>query len=485
VPRLSPALDRIPPQAVEAEQHLLGQHFTHPAGSVLEAMRAALQPSDFYRAGNQAAVKILYQMADRGVETHVVNFCDEAEKAGQLDFIGGRDHIHGWLKTAALPSSVDGSIRLVKDAAACRALIDLGGKLVGMGYEREADASTLIRHAVEMLAGADTRYASSNGSRLDTFTAADLQGMEFEALRWAVEGIFPEGLCLLVGRSKVGKSFLIHAVAGAVATGGKVLSHIDVEAGEVLYFALEDPRRRLQDRHRRLMLDGSWPTALHFATQSPTLEEGILNDIDAWLRAHPAARLVIIDTLARVRGAVHDSGGVYWNETEVMGRIQSLALQHAVCIVLTHHENKMQSPGDRLDAISGSTGIVGPADAVVQLQRVRGEEEAVLAVTGREIKDARYRIAWTDSGGWRWVGDEETIVATEAEQEIANVMRLALYDAERKGWMTPSEVAGSFKPARNRGTIGKHMARMAEKGHLLRHADRGTYRIASGTEPPE
>ncbi len=107
-----------------------------------------------------------------------------------------------------------------------------------------------------------------------TFTAADLMREELPPVRWAVPGILPEGLSLLAGKPKLGKSWLALGLAVAKASGGVALGKIPVDQGEVLYLALEDNRRRLQNRLRKV-LDGSPPPeGLHIATEWARVDEG-------------------------------------------------------------------------------------------------------------------------------------------------------------------------------------------------------------------
>ncbi|HUZ26067.1 MAG TPA: AAA family ATPase [Streptosporangiaceae bacterium] len=113
----------------------------------------------------------------------------------------------------------------------------------------------------------------------------------------------PEGRhssTLVIGAPKIGKSWLVLSLLLAAASGGLALGHI--AAGEprpVLYLALEDSDRRMQDRCQKLLGDGSQIPAL-FSYQT-RLESGLVVDtIRAWLRRTPATGLVVIDTLGKV-----------------------------------------------------------------------------------------------------------------------------------------------------------------------------------------
>src|SRR3954471_17711209 len=88
-----------------------------------------------------------------------------------------------------------------------------------------------------------------------SWTAAELQRLVFPDARWAVPGLIAEGVTLLVGPPKVGKSWLGLNVAASVAEGGLALGKGDVDPGDVLYLALVDTGRRVQSRLRMMMND--------------------------------------------------------------------------------------------------------------------------------------------------------------------------------------------------------------------------------------
>ena len=118
--------------------------------------------------------------------------------------------------------------------------------------------------------------AEGNGSYSgpETFTAAELMGLELAPVKWVVPDLLPEGVTLLDGKPKLGKSWLAFGIAVALASGGVILGTKRVEQGEALYLALEDNQRRLQKRLGRLLSGDGAPGGLHMSTAWPRVDEG-------------------------------------------------------------------------------------------------------------------------------------------------------------------------------------------------------------------
>ena len=131
-------------------------------------------------------------------------------------------------------------------------------------------------------------------------SAAELQRRLFPPICWTVPGLVPEGLTLLCGKPKLGKSWLAMDLGLAVSRGQFTLGR-KCDPGPVLYLALEDSDRRLKSRMERVAGNSPWPETFSFATEWPRLDQGGLGHVEGWLDRNPDARLVIIDTLATVR----------------------------------------------------------------------------------------------------------------------------------------------------------------------------------------
>ncbi|GIH21477.1 AAA family ATPase [Rugosimonospora africana] len=257
-----------------------------------------------------------------------------------------------------------------------------------------------------------------------SWTAADLMDMDFPPPNWAVPGIIAEGVNLLAGPPKVGKSWLSLGLGLSVAAGGKAFDAIPVPGGPVLYLALEDTPRRLQARIGKILGGQPAPAALTLATSCPPMPQGGDEAIAAWLDRNRNARMVIIDVFAKIRGQSAPGASAYDADYAAVGRIKKVADAYGVAVVLVHHVRKAGSE-DFLESVSGTNGIAGAADATLVLRRPRGQADGVLYVTGRDVDEAEYALDFHPAAGaWTLLdGPPEDHALTDTRATIMRWLR--------------------------------------------------------------
>lgn len=201
-----------------------------------------------------------------------------------------------------------------------------------------------------------------------------------------VENLIYPGTYILAGAPKVGKSFLVAQLAYHIATGQRLWDY-EVKQSTVLYLALEDDHRRLQKRMNRMFgVDGT--ANLFFAITAKKLSEGLEDQLEEFINLHPDTRLIIIDTLQKIRQGNGDSYS-YANDYECVGNLKKFADQKEICLLIVHHTRKQQA-SDKFDMISGTTGILGCADGAFVLQKERRTDcSATLDIVGRDQCDQR------------------------------------------------------------------------------------------------
>ena len=242
-------------------------------------------------------------------------------------------------------------------------------------------------------------------NKLHTITAEDLQNRTYEPTPFLVDELIPEGLHILAGAPKIGKSWLALWLCLCVAQG-LPLWNFAVAQGDVLYLSLEDSFQRIQTRLFDLTEDA--PPTLHFAIMADTLKHGLEQQIEQFLTEHPDTKLVVIDTLQRVRSTGNDSN-LYANDYQDIGLLKQLADKRHIAILLIHHLRKLHDD-DPMNMISGSTGLSGAADSTFVLQKnSRLANIASLHCTGRDIADRTLKLEFGEEDHvWKLLEDSKT-----------------------------------------------------------------------------
>ena len=227
---------------------------------------------------------------------------------------------------------------------------------------------------------------TSDPAYLHTVSMNELYRNVYQSRPPIIDGLLYPGTYLFAGAPKVGKSFLMAQLAYHVSMGLPLWGY-PVHKGTVLYLALEDDHRRLQGRlYRMFGMDGT--NDLLFAIYAKQLGLGLEEQLKKFVRQHPDTKLIIIDTLQKVREVGGDKYS-YANDYEVVGKLKRLADDCGICLLLVHHTRKQQAD-DKFDMISGTNGLLGAADGAFLLQKEkRTDGSAILDVAGRDQQDQR------------------------------------------------------------------------------------------------
>lgn len=249
---------------------------------------------------------------------------------------------------------------------------------------------------------------------LQTVTMEELYDTVYPPKVPVVDGLLYNGTYLFVGAPKVGKSFFM-AQLGYHVSKGIPLWEYPVNAGTVLYLALEDDYGRLQKRLSR-MFGVESTDALHLATKSKSLNQGLEEQLKRFVEEHKDARLIIIDTLQKVRKLGGDKYS-YASDYDIVARLKKFSDEHGICLLLVHHTRKMES-SDSFDMISGTNGLLGAADGAFVMQKEkRTQNKATLDVVGRDQPDQRmylnfdreqciWKLVKTETELWKEPSDE-------------------------------------------------------------------------------
>ena len=201
----------------------------------------------------------------------------------------------------------------------------------------------------------------------------------------------------------------------------------------------------------------------------PKMDRTGLEELDRWLDRHPDAGLVVIDTLARIRGTKRNGSTLYDADYDDICRIKSITDQHHITIVLVHHLRKAGAD-DILDLVSGSTGLTAAADTIAVLKRERARADAILYITGRDVEDKELALRFDDSSAsFVLLGEAEEYRISKERQEILEQLRSAGGPAKLK------DLTASLNKQSN--NVHKLLKGLIEQG-LVEQPNYGQYCLA-------
>lgn len=331
----------------------------------------------------------------------------------------------------------------------------------------DVNISTLFFHAI---AGG---YSQSEKIKsIDFITVSELMNMTFSEPRWAIQDILPEGLTILAGPPKIGKSWLALSIALAVGAGSKCLGEFQALQGKVMYCALEDNKRRLSSRIDKLsFMDRSIindRTSICFSI--PRLDEGGLQQLEKWIDSQPDAKLIIIDTFGKFGHKAKGNMNAYDSDYRGLEPLQQLAISRQIAIVLITHLRK-QGSNDPFEQVMGSTGVTGVADSIWLLKRARGEDAGTLFISGRDLEEKELALHFESSlCRWSSLGDAVQFQCSSERLDIINYL-------QEFGPAGPKEVASALNKKQN--NVKNLLAKMFKDNQVGKHQDGKYYSLRS------
>lgn len=297
---------------------------------------------------------------------------------------------------------------------------------------------------------------------LHTVTLGELMDNVFEGKSVVIENLLYTGAYILAGAPKTGKSFLVVQIAHHISIEQDLWEY-KVHQGTVLYLALEDDESRLQRRIFRMFgVEGT--NSLHFATNDKMIGGGLDKQLEKFVREHSNTKLIIVNTLQKVREAVSDNYS-YSSDYEVIGKLKQFADQYGVCVLIVPHTRK-QPAGDSFEMISGTTDLLGCADGALLMQKeTRTDSTATLEVVGKDQPDQQL-----------YLGKGQTSLVWELDHAENEFWKQPLYpileavakivSSENQKWEgSPAELAQAIQTNIAVNRLTKHLN--VNANHLL------------------
>ncbi|MCP4113249.1 MAG: AAA family ATPase [Desulfobacteraceae bacterium] len=424
---------------------------------VLDGIVNLVSPDDFYSKRNGTIYRAALTLYGNGHPVDGITLIDELKRTDKLEYIGGPLYLAELVDTVPLATNVVRYAKIIKECSLKRSL---------MSFFDDIKKKSLPDSYSEIL---DKLYkkittTSDTNSEVSSISASDLQKVNLPDIVWAVPGIMPEGLTVLAGKPKKGKSLLCLNIAFSISTGGEVFGCIESKKGDVIYLALEDTWRSIQRTMKIMSPDTDWPENMFIYTNFPRASSGGSVLLRKEIEKLENPRLLIIDTFAKFRDLSIKEG--YNTDYNDIGIIKSIADHYGISVIVVHHLRKMASD-DVFDSISGTLGITGAADGIIVM--TRDGRKADLHITGRGVEQKEISLGFDKSDlSWSYMGDSDEVSYTYNQEKVISAIT-------EYGELSPSEIA-EVSGLKRVYVQNKALPRLLDLS-VIRKSDRGKYKL--------
>jgi RecA-family ATPase len=262
---------------------------------------------------------------------------------------------------------------------------------------------------------------------LETIDAETLLVNPLGQVDYIIEDILPVGLHLFCGASKIGKSWLMLKLCLQVSKGEPIWE-LKTKQCDVLYLCLEDTLARIQQRLFKLTDEAN--SRLQFAISTNKISNGLITQLENYLKQKPTTKLIVIDTLQKVRNQSNDVS--YASDYGDISVLKEFADKYKIAIIVVHHIRK-QNDNDVFNKVSGTNGIMGSSDTTFILEKKsRTDSTATLYITGRDVEYQEFVLRFNECN-WELVSR-----ANQAELEKTQIpdviFKIIHFMEDKKEW---------------------------------------------------
>lgn len=358
---------------------------------------------------------------------------------------------------------------LPKDVMVDR-LLDIAAAHNSFGFGPER-IQQIISEVIRAVCPPIRKAATIGAWKSSAVTAEVLRTKQFPIPQIILPGLICEGVTILASKPKVGKSWLALDVCIATAANRFTLGTLRPKTGDVLYLALEDSQRRLQRRVNRILsaVSEAWPARLTMATDWRRVDQGGLDDIREWCDGVPEPKLIVIDTLAKIRPAKGSNKAAYDVDYEVIAGLHQIANGRGIAILIIHHTRKMEAD-DAFDTVSGTLGLTGAADTILVLNKRAGV--VTLHARGRDIEESETALQFNkETCRWTILGAAREVQRSNERSRVIEALTGASDGMSVKHIMAHAEFT-------SRGAVDVLLSKMVAAREIER-SGRGYYKLPS------
>jgi replicative DNA helicase len=250
--KLPSALDRVPPQSLEAEQSTLGSMLISHAA--VEKAMDMLRPEDFYRDAHRNIFEAICDLAQRDEKADLLTVQEELRRRGQLELTGGQPYLSALIDSVPTAAHCEFYAKIVQEKAILRRLIEASGQIIAWAHEEEEEVDTIVDNAERLIFGVAQRHLSQYFVPLRPLLFEALE--RYDAVKQTHDritgiptgltelddmtaGFQPSDFIIIAGRPSMGKT----ALCLSIAVNAAKLRHVPIAL-----FSLEMSKEQLVQR---------------------------------------------------------------------------------------------------------------------------------------------------------------------------------------------------------------------------------------------
>jgi replicative DNA helicase len=395
------ALDRLPPQNLDAEMSVLGAMLLDK-DAIVQAIES-IGPECFYKEANAKIYSAIIQLCDANQPADIVTITEYLKKQKELESVGGAGYISVLLDAIPSAANVSHYLRIVQEKAILRRLINAATGIVSRCYEDGEDISDVLDDAEREIFDISQHRRSQGFVKIGDLIKHSIETVEslyqkkeyvtgvssgYKDLDTVTAGFQPSDLIIIAGRPSMGKTSLALNIAEHAAVVEKIptaiyslemsrdqlvlrmlCSHARVNAHNVRTGFISEKH----DFPKLVNAAGKLAEAPIFIDDSPSISVLEMRAKARRLAAKEAIRLIIVDYLQLMRSSIRKAENRQQEISEISRSLKALARELNVPVIVLSQLNREAEGRDdrkpRLSDLRESGAIEQDADVVFLLFR--------------------------------------------------------------------------------------------------------------------
>ncbi|MDR5684386.1 MAG: replicative DNA helicase [Armatimonadota bacterium] len=261
------AVDRVPPQNLEAEVAVLGSMLLDR--DAIAAVVEILRPEDFYRESHRLIYTAITDLFERGEPCDLITVTDRLRDGGRLDDVGGAAYVSSLLNAVPTAANAEHYARIVLQKAMLRQLIRAGTQIAHMGFEGDEDVDALVDRAERLVFEIANRGMAQDFQAIRDIIKQTMERLDagyergmitgvptgFVDLDELTGGLQPGDLIIVAARPSMGKCLKYDARIVDVRTGAVRLVEEVVRAQDASLLTLDPATARLREASASAFVD--------------------------------------------------------------------------------------------------------------------------------------------------------------------------------------------------------------------------------------